>query len=262
MRSRSKSFSVSSSQSSIPPAVIAIDGPAASGKSTVGKLVARELGFLLFDTGALYRAVTLAALQRGVAIDDEAAIARLAAAIHIDLIPAADDDGRAYTVLMDGQDVTWQIRSEAVDAHVSTVSAYPGVRQALKHQQRRIAQKYRVVMAGRDIGTVVFPDAPLKIYLDASPEERARRRHQELQTRGEEADYQDILAGVQHRDKIDSTRATAPLKLAPDSVRIHTDNMSISEVVAAIVQLAKQRFTEINAPLLPSSQSTHERPLS
>jgi len=223
------------------PTVIAIDGPAASGKSTVGRLVAQKLDFLLFDTGALYRAVTLTALRRGIPIEDEARISNLARTIHIDLVPATRDDGRPYTVLVDGEDVTWDIRSEPVDAYVSTISAYPGVREALKQQQRRIARNGRVVMAGRDIGTVVFPEAPLKVYLDASPEVRAKRRCEELQARGEDADYQEILAGVRHRDEIDSTRATAPLKIAEDAVVIDTDHLSIDQVVDEIVRLARER---------------------
>ncbi len=224
------------------PPVITIDGPAAAGKSTVGKGVAQKLGFLFFDTGALYRAVTLAALQRGVPIEDEARVEALARTIRIDLIPATQADGRPYTVLIDGQDVTWELRSDAVNAHVSTVSAYPGVRQALKAQQRRIAQQGRVVMAGRDIGTVVFPEAGLKIYLDASPEVRARRRCLEMEARGEHPDYQAVLAGVRHRDKIDSTRATAPLRIPDDAVVIHTDEMTIEQVVDRIVRLARERF--------------------
>ncbi|HEY81143.1 MAG TPA: (d)CMP kinase [Anaerolineae bacterium] len=229
--------------STIPP-VIAIDGPAASGKSTVGKLVAETLGFLLFDTGALYRAVTLTALRRGIPIEDEACISDLARTIHIDLIPSQEKDGRPYTVLVDGEDLTWAIRSEPVDAHVSAVSAYPGVREALKHQQRRIAWQGKVVMAGRDIGTVVFPEAPLKVYLDATPEVRARRRCEELRARGEEADFDEILAGVRRRDAIDSTRAMAPLRIADDAVVINTDDMTVDEVVDAIVQLARERFDD------------------
>ena len=226
------------------PFVIAIDGPAASGKSTVGRLVAEKLGFLLFDTGALYRAVTLAALRRGIPIEDESRISDLAHAIHIELIPATVADGRSYTVLVDGEDVTWDIRSEPVDAHVSAVSAYPGVREALKQQQRRIARQGRVVMAGRDIGTVVFPEAPLKVYLDASPEVRAQRRCEELRARGEDADFEEILAAVRRRDAIDSTRDTAPLRIADDAVIIDSDHMSIDEVVDAIVQLARERFED------------------
>ncbi len=226
------------------PFVIAIDGPAASGKSTVGRLVAEKLGFLLFDTGALYRAVTLAALRRGVPIEDEARITDLARTIHIELIPATVADGRSYTVLVDGEDVTWAIRSEDVDAHVSAVSAHPGVREALKHQQRRIARQGNVVMAGRDIGTVVFPEAPLKVYLDASPEVRAQRRCEELQARGEEADFDEILAAVRRRDAIDSTRETAPLRTAEDAIVIHTDHMNIDQVVDAIVKLARERLED------------------
>ncbi len=226
------------------PFVIAIDGPAASGKSTVGKRVAEELGFLLFDTGALYRAVTLAALRRGIPIQEEDRIADLARTIHIEILPATVADGRSYTVLVDGEDVTWAIRGEDVDAHVSVVSAYPGVREALKHQQRRIARQGRVVMAGRDIGTVVFPEAPLKVYLDASPEVRARRRCEELRSRGEDADFAQILAAVRRRDAIDSTRATAPLRIAEDAMVIHTDEMSIEDVVDTIVALARERLKD------------------
>lgn len=225
-----------------PPAVIAIDGPAASGKSTVGKLVAGKLHFLFFDTGALYRAVTLAALRRGISIENEARICVLAHDLHIDIFPAEKDDGRPYTVLVDGDDVTWDLRREEVDAHVSTVSAYPGVREALKHQQRRIAQQGNVVMAGRDIGTVVFPEAPLKIYLDASPEERALRRCEELKARGETATFDEVLTGVRHRDQIDSTRAAAPLKIAPDAVVIDTDHLPVKTVVDIIIRLAQERL--------------------
>ena len=226
------------------PFVIAIDGPAASGKSTVGKRVAEKLGFLLFDTGALYRAVTLAALRRGIPIEDEARISDLARTVHIELIPADAADGRSYTVLVDGEDVTWAIRGEEVDARVSAVSAYPGVREALKQQQRRIARQGRVVMAGRDIGTVVFPEAPLKVYLDASPQVRAQRRCEELRARGEDADFEEILAAVRRRDAIDSTRTTAPLRIADDAVIIDTDHMDVDEVVDAIVQLAHERMED------------------
>jgi len=207
----------------------------------VGKRVARELGFFLFDTGALYRAVTLAALQRALPITDPAAMSDLAARLHINIIPATVDDGRPYTVLIDDEDVTWKIRSEPVNAHVSTVSAHPGVREALNRQQRRIARQGGVVMAGRDIGTVVVPEAPLKIYLNASPEVRALRRYAEIQARGEDAALEEILAGVRHRDKIDSTRATAPLRAADDAVVIDTDDKGIEEVVQEIIGLARAR---------------------
>lgn len=216
------------------PARIAIDGPAASGKSTIGQLLAEKLGYLYFDTGVMYRAVTWAALVRGVPIEDEPAVTRLAETLRIDVIRPTVADGRQYTVLVDGEDVTWAIRTPQVDANVSPVSAYPGVRAALTAQQRRIGAAGQVVMVGRDIGTVVMPDADLKIYLDATVEERARRRYREILARGETADYEAVLAGMQRRDRIDSSRATAPLCRAPDAVVLDTTRMGIQEVVRAI----------------------------
>lgn len=167
----------------MPPSTITIDGPVASGKSTIGYLLARHLGYLYLDTGAMYRAVTWVALARGVPVEDEAAVTALAHALRIDVIPPTADDGRQYTVLADGADVTWEIRRPEVDGSVSAVSAYPGVREAMVAQQRRIAAGGRVVMVGRDIGSVVLPDADLKLYLDASPQERARRRWLERRAR-------------------------------------------------------------------------------
>lgn len=213
------------------PSIIAIDGPAASGKSTLARLLAEELGYLYFDTGVMYRAVTWMALQRGLAIRDEVSITGLAQTISIDVRPASLQDGRAYDVWVEGQDITWEIRRPEVDANVSPVSAYAGVRQALSAQQRRIGQRGRVVMVGRDIGTVVLPEAGLKIYLDASAEERAHRRYQELVGRGEQASYEHILAGVRRRDHIDSTRDVAPLSVAKDAVIINSDGLSIAQVL-------------------------------
>ena len=216
------------------PSTIAIDGPAASGKSTIGGLLARRLSYLYLDTGAMYRAITWMALERGVAIGDEQAVTALAREVEIAIAWPTADDGRQYTVLADGKDVTWEIRRPEVDAHVSPVSAYPGVRQVLTEQQRRIGQQGAVVMVGRDIGTVVMPDADLKIYLDASAEERARRRHLELLERGEEADYEEILRAMRRRDRIDSNRAVAPLKAAADAIRVDTDNLSVDEVLQVV----------------------------
>lgn len=213
------------------PGIIAIDGPAASGKSTLARHLAEELGYLYFDTGIMYRAVTWAALQRGLAIQDEAAVTSLAQSIQIDVRPPSQPDGRAYDVWVEGQDITWNIRRPEVDANVSPVSAYAGVRKALSAQQRRIGQRGRVVMVGRDIGTVVLPEAELKIYLDASAEERARRRYQELIGRGEQASYEAILANVRNRDHIDSTRAVAPLSVAEDALIIDSGGLSISQVL-------------------------------
>ena len=220
------------------PNIIAIDGPAASGKSTIAAALARRLGYLYFDTGVMYRAATWAALDRGLAISDEAAVTALAESLQIDVKPPSADDGRQYDVLCAGVDVTWAIRSPEVDAHVSPVSVYPGVRSALTAQQRRIGLRGDVVMVGRDIGTVVLPEAPLKIYLDASAEERARRRLREVQARGDQSQtYESILDNLKHRDAIDSGRATAPLKAAPDAVVIDSTGLSVDEVIARVEQL-------------------------
>ena len=196
------------------PEIIAIDGPAGSGKSTIGKLVAEELDYLYFDTGVMYRAVTFAAISRGIRVEDEESISRLAEEVSIDLRTPTIDDGRDNDVILDNQDVTWEIRSAGVDANVSPVSAYPRVRKALSEIQRRIGLQGKVVMVGRDIGTVILPEAELKIYLDASTEERANRRYQELKQRGEAVDYDAILSMLRERDNIDSTREIAPLKPA------------------------------------------------
>lgn len=217
--------------------IIAIDGPAASGKSTIGKRLADELGYLFFDTGVMYRAVTWIALQRGVDVRDEAAVTRLAEETPIDVAPASQSDGRACDVIVEGQDITWETRRPEVDANVSVVSAYAGVRREMSQQQRRIGRRGRVVMVGRDIGTVVLPEADLKIYLDASAEERARRRFDEIRARGEEADYEEILSKVRERDRIDSTRAVAPLRPAEDAVILDTDRLSADEVFVRVREL-------------------------
>jgi cytidylate kinase len=211
---------------------IAIDGPAASGKSTVGETLAERLNYLYLDTGVMYRAVTWAALERDISAEDEEATTRLAEQIRIEINEATEDDGRQYTILVDGVDVTWAIRTPAVDAHVSTVSAHPGVRQALVPKQRRVALEEPVVMVGRDIGTVVLPHADLKIYLDASVEERARRRWEELQDRGKsDVVYHDVLESMRRRDRIDTNRDASPLRPAEDAVIIDTTDLSEKEVV-------------------------------
>lgn len=221
-----------------PYSTIAIDGPAGSGKSTVGAALARRLGYTYFDTGVMYRAVTDAALKRGIPIHDEAAITQLAQTLHIDVLPPTAADGRQYTVLADGEDVTWDIRRPQVNANVSIVSQYPGVRRAMTPQQRRIAERGGVVMVGRDIGTVVLPDADLKIYLDATLEERARRRWREERARGQERPFEQVLADVRGRDELDSRRAVAPLRPADDAVILDTTHMSEEEVIERVVALA------------------------
>jgi len=219
------------------PSIIAIDGPAASGKSTLGRHLAEALGYLFFDTGVMYRALTWQVLESGLDVRDEAAVTALANEISIDVRPASDLDGRLSDVLVNGTDVTWESRSEAVEANVSIVAAYRGVRLAMGEQQRQIGQRGRVVMVGRDIGTVILPEADLKIYLDASATERARRRYEELRARGIQANLNNVLSMVLERDRIDSTRDVAPLRVAADAVPLDSENMSPDEVLQQVMKL-------------------------
>jgi CMP/dCMP kinase len=219
------------------PNTIAIDGPAASGKSTIAEKLASELDYLYFDTGVMYRAVTLAALQTLCSVEDEEGISVLAERIQIDVLPASIADGRLYDVHLEGQDVTWAIRRPEVERNVSQVSAYRRVRAAMTDQQRRIGRRGKVVMVGRDIGTVVLPEAGLKIYLVASVEERARRRYEEVQKRGQPGSYEEILEAMKRRDSIDSNRAIAPLRPADDAIIIDTDGKTIIEVLEQVKQL-------------------------
>ncbi len=221
------------------PQTIAIDGPAASGKSTIGYHLACYLGYLYLDTGALYRAVTWAVLQRGIPVDDERAVTALAETLTIDAVPPRpqDQDGRQYTILVEGEDVTWALRSAEVDAAVSPVSTYPGVRTALTEQMRAIARRGHVVMVGRDIGTVVLPNADLKLYVMASAEVRAQRRLRELQARGQSASYEAILDNIRQRDTMDSSRPTAPLRPAPDAIILDTTELSLDQVLQQVERL-------------------------
>ena len=221
------------------PNIVAIDGPAASGKTTIANKLAEKWGHLFFDTGVMYRAVTWLALHEDISTKDEAAVTELADRIRINVTPPSIEDGREYDVIADGIDVTWKIRKKRVDSRVSRVSAYPGVREALTKQQRRIGMEGNVIMVGRDIGTVVLPEADLKIYLDASAEERAHRRYTQRLDRGENVEYPKILKKLEKRDKIDSTREVAPLRAASDAVVINTDDLTIDEVVAQIEEIAK-----------------------
>lgn len=222
----------------IPP-VIAIDGPAASGKTTLARLLAEHLGYLFFDTGVMYRAVTLAALEQGIAVDDQAAVEQIAERLAVDVLPPSVEDGRLYDVLVDGRDVTWALRSHEVDINVSQVSAYAGVRQAMSRRQREIGLRGQVVMVGRDIGTVVMPEAELKVYVIASLEERARRRHRELRARGQTADAQAIEKAMAERDRYDSSRALAPLRPADDARLLDTTDLTAAQAVEAVLAWLK-----------------------
>jgi cytidylate kinase len=221
----------------IKPSTIAIDGSAASGKSTVGLLLAQRLGYLYFDTGVMYRAVTWAVLDRQLDPADIETVSALAEALTIEVKPPGIDDGRQYTVLVDGQDVTWAIRHPEVEIEVSRVSSYPRVRTALTEQQRRIAAAGSIVMVGRDIGTVVLPQADLKIFMRASTQERANRRYKEALAQGKTADYAEILAAIIERDKQDREKPISPMVPAADAVIVDTDNLSIDEVVDRLEQL-------------------------
>jgi CMP/dCMP kinase len=218
---------------------IAIDGPAGVGKSVISARLASALGYLFLDTGALYRAVTLAALRRNLPLDDGARLGDLATHLRLEMLRPTIGDGRQYTVRLDGEDVTWQLPTPEVDRSVSQVAAHPEVRRALLNMQRSLARG-GVVMAGRDIGTVVLPSADVKVFLTASAAVRARRRCNQLRSRGTAADYATVLAEIERRDEIDSNRAVSPLRPAADAVIIDTDVMTIAEEIAAIRALCER----------------------
>ncbi|MDO3636712.1 (d)CMP kinase [Mycolicibacterium arseniciresistens] len=217
---------------------IAVDGPAGTGKSSVSRGLARALGARYLDTGAMYRIVTLAVLRAGIDLADTPAIERAAAAVPLSVGYNPDED-RAY---LDGEDVSGEIRGDAVTRAVSAVSAVPAVRARLVGLQRELAAgPGSVVVEGRDIGTVVLPDADLKIFLTASAEERARRRNDQNVANGLPDDYETVLADVRRRDHLDSTRAVSPLRAADDAVQVDTSAMTEPEVVAALTDLVARR---------------------
>ncbi len=216
------------------PSIITIDGPAAAGKSVLGQRLALRLGYIYFDTGVLYRAVAWLALKHGVNASDSAGLTALAERAEIGVSKPDVADGRQYTITVGDTDVTWSIRSADVEAIVSPVAATPGVRQALRERQRQIGLAGKIVMVGRDIGTVVLPEADLKVYLTASPEERARRRFLELQGRGVTIDMATVRASIDERDRIDSQRSVAPLRPADDALVIDSDRLSIEDELAII----------------------------
>jgi cytidylate kinase len=217
------------------PRRIAVDGSAASGKSTIGRRLAERLGYAFLDTGVMYRAVTHAALERGLSLHDSAAIGELARTLPIDV--SLDCDGSGTRVTIDGLDVTSHLRSQPVEDAVSIVSRIAAVREALVSRQREIAEQQPIVMAGRDIGTVVLPDADLKVYLDASIEERARRRYADFRAAGDEVSQAIVLEDIRRRDRIDSEREVSPLRPADNAVVIDTDGLSLDEVMDRVIGL-------------------------
>ena len=218
--------------------VITVDGPSGSGKGTICQLLARELDWGLLDSGALYRLVGLAARHHGVELDDKEALVVLAAHLDVQFIATEDD---TVQIVLEGEEVTDAIRTEAVGKDASIVAAIPEVRDALLERQRAFAEEPGLIADGRDMGTVVFPQAALKIYLDASAEERAVRRYNQLINKGLGASLQAILEDIQARDDRDMNRAVAPLKPAADAVILDTTTMSIDEVLAAVMDEARHK---------------------
>ena len=215
--------------------VVAIDGPAGAGKSTIARGLAGRLGFLYIDSGAMYRAVGLWALRAGLALDDAYRLEQLARASRIELEPAGS------RVLLNGEDITEAIRTPEVSQAASRVSAFGGVRRAMVEEQRRMAAQASVVMEGRDIGTVVFPDAGIKIFLDADPAERAARRLRESAEKGESIDPGELARQIRERDERDRTRSEAPLLQAPDAVYVDSTGLTIEQVEELILKLIRER---------------------
>jgi cytidylate kinase len=230
------------SASSRPRPVIAIDGPAGAGKSTVAQRVAQSLGFLLVDTGALYRAVALAARESNVDWNDEAALGELASGLELEFQhdPAAGGDAPPH-LLLNGRDRSEDIRTPEISLGASEVSKHPSVRRTLLSLQRRLGAQGGVVLEGRDIGTVVFPDAELKVFLTASPESRATRRVSDLAERGIVADFGQTLADIQLRDERDANRPVSPLRAASDAVTLDTTHLDVDSVVEQLAQLARSK---------------------
>jgi cytidylate kinase len=218
------------------PAVIAVDGPAGSGKSTISYKLAERYGYLFIDTGVFYRTMTLIALRTHTPLDDPNALAVLTNATHIRIVPEHNTPNHPYRVFVNDDEVTYEIRSKEVEAYVSTLSAIAQVREALVLKQREAASQGKVIMAGRDIGTVVLPNADLKLYIDASLEERARRRYLQLSEKGVSREVENIREEIRLRDKSDSEREVSPLKQAPDAHYISTDSKTIDEVVGEIAE--------------------------
>ncbi len=216
----------------------AIDGPAGAGKSTIARIAAKELGFIYIDTGAMYRSIGLACLKSNIDVNDAEAVKSILPQTEISII---FKDGEQH-ILLNGKDVSDEIRTEKVSMSASSVSAIPAVRSFLLELQRSFAKENNVIMDGRDIGTVVLPDAQVKIFLTASPESRARRRTDQLAEKGIEADYKAVLEDIIKRDYNDTHRETAPLKAADDAVLVDTTELTLEQSIAAISQIIKEKL--------------------
>ena len=220
-------------------AKIAIDGPAGAGKSTIAKAVAKELGWIYVDTGAMYRAIGLAALRQGIVIKEQIPeVEKLLPEIELRL----RYENGAQKILLNGEDVSEAIRTPQVSVAASDVSAIPAVRAALLHQQRSIAEEENVVMDGRDIGTVVLPDAEVKLFLTASSHARAERRCKELAEKGQQVEFSQVLKDIEYRDKQDSGRAVAPLKQAEDAVLVDTTELTLEQSVSTVLNLVRNKL--------------------
>ncbi len=214
------------------PAIIAIDGPVAAGKTSVGKLLSRELRYRFLDTGIMYRAITWLALDRGIDVEDESALGRLAGETVMGL-----KDGDEGVIIVDGREVSEELRRPEVDRAVSLVSKVPDVRTALVEQQREIALEGRIVVVGRDIGTVVLPYADLKLFLVASVSKRAERRYMELTRQGYDVEYDQVLKDLEARDDLDTGRAHSPLRPAPNATLVDTDDIDLGQVIQRVMDL-------------------------
>ena len=218
---------------------VAIDGPSGAGKSTMARAAAKELGLIYVDTGAIYRTVGVAASRAGIALEDVSGVVPMLPQLKIEM---AYDDMGVQRMYLNGEDVSEAIRQPHISMYASAVSALPPVRAFLMDMQRNMAKTNDVIMDGRDIGTVVLPDAPLKVFLTASSEERARRRHLELQLKGDTSTYEEVLQDMIQRDHNDSSRAAAPLKQADDAILLDTSDLNFEEAKAALIKLIKERF--------------------
>jgi len=229
------------------PRTIAIDGPAASGKSILAEKIAAQLGYFYLDTGLMYRAVTNEALRRAIPIEDEVGVTRLAESIEISVSPALNQKSGQFIMTVDGRDVSGELKSPQVDRNVSAVAAYAGVRNVMAEQQRRIADRGKIVMAGRDIGTVVLPNAGCKIFLTASVDARAQRRMADRSARGQHVTFEQMRDEIAKRDEFDSLREMSPLRAAEDAVYLDNSELTIDETVERVVTIMRNASEKLAA---------------